>query len=467
MGDNQKTIKTEVSLNGVGLHTGVEVNMVFKPAPENHGVKFRRIDLDGQPIIDADCNIVDDVSRGTTLSQNGAKVSTIEHTLAALTGLGIDNVLIDIDGPEIPILDGSSRLHVEALNSVGVEEQRAKKEYWTLKKPLSYKDEGRGVELIAMPSDEFKVSVMIDYESGTFGTQHASIESLDEFISEISTCRTFCFFNELEALLNANLIKGGGLENAIVYADVNTDRDKLKHVASLFNKEEVSVHHGGYLNNIELNFDNEAARHKLLDVIGDLTLVGKPIKAHIIAKRPGHKANVEFAKIIKTAMKEAQKNDGVPVYDPNQEPVFDSTAITKMLPHRYPFLLVDKILEISDNHIVGLKNVTRNEEFFNGHFPGNPVMPGVLQIEAMAQTGGIMILNTVPDPENYDTYFLKIDKTRFKAKVVPGDTLLFKLELLGPVRRGIVEMQGKAYVGNKLVSEAVLMAQIVKRPDAK
>ena len=307
---------------------------------------------------------------------------------------------------------------------------------------------------------------MIDYETDLLKQQHASLDNLSDFSDQIASCRTFCFFNELEALHQANLVKGGDLENAIVFADKNTSVDKLQHIAGLFNKEVVEVKEGGYLNNVDLKFENEPARHKLLDVIGDLSLVGTPIKAHIIAKRPGHKANVEFAKIIKTAMKETKKMEMAPTFDPNVEPVFDSTEITKLLPHRYPFLLVDKIIEISENHIVGLKNVTRNEEFFNGHFPGNPVMPGVLQIEAMAQTGGIMILNTVPDPENYDTYFLKIDKTRFKAKVVPGDTLLFKLELLGPVRRGIVEMSGKAYVGNKVVSEAYLMAQIVKRSDA-
>jgi UDP-3-O-[3-hydroxymyristoyl] N-acetylglucosamine deacetylase/3-hydroxyacyl-[acyl-carrier-protein] dehydratase len=464
--DNQKTIEKSAKLSGIGLHTGHQVTMVFHPAPANHGVKFKRVDVEGQPVIDADVFKVTDVSRGTTLEDNGVKVATVEHTLAALTGLGIDNVMIELDGPEVPILDGSSKQQIIALRTAGLKDLGDKKKIHHLKKRLVYKDESKGIELIAEPADVFKVSVMIDYETDLLNEQHASLDNLSDFSDQIASCRTFCFFNELEALHQANLVKGGDLENAIVFADKNTSVDKLKHVAGLFNKEVVEVKEGGYLNNIDLKFENEPARHKLLDVIGDLSLVGTSIRAHIIAKRPGHKANVEFAKIIKTAMKETKKMEMAPTFDPNVEPVFDSTEITKLLPHRYPFLLVDKIIEISENHIVGLKNVTRNEEFFNGHFPGNPVMPGVLQIEAMAQTGGIMILNTVPDPENYDTYFLKIDKTRFKAKVVPGDTLLFKLELLGPVRRGIVEMSGKAYVGNKVVSEAYLMAQIVKRSDA-
>jgi UDP-3-O-[3-hydroxymyristoyl] N-acetylglucosamine deacetylase/3-hydroxyacyl-[acyl-carrier-protein] dehydratase len=464
--DNQKTIEKSAKLSGIGLHTGHQVTMVFHPAPANHGVKFKRVDVEGQPVIDADVFKVTDVSRGTTLEDNGVKVATVEHTLAALTGLGIDNVMIELDGPEVPILDGSSKQQIIALRIAGLKDLGDKKKIHHLKKRLVYKDESKGIELIAEPADVFKVSVMIDYETDLLNEQHASLDNLSDFSDQIASCRTFCFFNELEALHQANLVKGGDLENAIVFADKNTSVDKLKHVAGLFNKEVVEVKEGGYLNNIDLKFENEPARHKLLDVIGDLSLVGTSIRAHIIAKRPGHKANVEFAKIIKTAMKETKKMEMAPTFDPNVEPVFDSTEITKLLPHRYPFLLVDKIIEISENHIVGLKNVTRNEEFFNGHFPGNPVMPGVLQIEAMAQTGGIMILNTVPDPENYDTYFLKIDKTRFKAKVVPGDTLLFKLELLGPVRRGIVEMSGKAYVGNKVVSEAYLMAQIVKRSDA-
>ena len=464
--DNQKTIEKSAKLKGIGLHTGHQVTMVFHTAPANHGVKFKRVDVEGQPIIEADVFKVTDVSRGTTLEDNGVKVATVEHTLAALTGLGIDNVMIELDGPEVPILDGSSKQQIIALRTAGLKDLGDKKKIHHLKKRLVYKDESKGIELIAEPADVFKVSVMIDYETDLLKQQHASLDNLSDFSDQIASCRTFCFFNELEALHQANLVKGGDLENAIVFADKNTSVDKLQHIAGLFNKEVVEVKEGGYLNNVDLKFENEPARHKLLDVIGDLSLVGTPIKAHIIAKRPGHKANVEFAKIIKTAMKETKKMEMAPTFDPNVEPVFDSTEITKLLPHRYPFLLVDKIIEISENHIVGLKNVTRNEEFFNGHFPGNPVMPGVLQIEAMAQTGGIMILNTVPDPENYDTYFLKIDKTRFKAKVVPGDTLLFKLELLGPVRRGIVEMSGKAYVGNKVVSEAYLMAQIVKRSDA-
>lgn len=467
MMERQKTINKEVSISGVGLHTGVEVNMTFKPAPANHGIRFKRIDLEEAPVIAADVSNVTTVARGTTIESKGASVSTVEHALAALTGLGVDNVEIEIDGPEVPILDGSAKFHVEAIDKAGIVELEQQREILNLSKPLSYQDEANGIEMIALPADKFKVSVMIDYDEDILGSQHASIDCLTEFQAEIANSRTFCFFEELEQLLDHNLIKGGDLDNAIVFAKKGLEKEKLAKVAGLFNKEVVEVKEGGYLNNVELKYDNEPARHKLLDVIGDLSLIGKPINAHIIAKRPGHKANVEFAKIIKSAMKEIKKLEDVPTYDPNVEPVFTSEDISRLLPHKYPFLLVDKVIEISDSHIVGLKNVTRNEEFFNGHFPGNPVMPGVLQVEAMAQTGGIMILNTVPDPENYDTYFLKIDKTRFKNKVVPGDTLLFKLELLGPVRRGIVEMKGTTYVGNKIATEAVLMAQIVKKPDAK
>lgn len=467
MNNHQTTIQSSISFEGVGLHTGKKVCMVIHPAKVNHGIKFKRVDLDTQPVIDADVLNVVDVSRGTTLEVNGCRVATVEHLLAALAGLAIDNVLIEINAGEVPILDGSARLFIDQLKHVGVQKQNAPRKIFDLKQRITYRDEANGVEIIAEPCNSFKVSVTIDFASDLLGRQHASLDQISDFASEIADSRTFCFLHELEALHEANLVRGGDLANAIVFADPATPKNKLEDLATLFGKDVVEVRDAGYLNNVDLKFENEPARHKLLDVIGDLSLVGMPIQAHIIAKRPGHMANVEFAKLIKKVMTDTKKTVGVPTYDPNVEPVYDSVQITKMLPHRYPFLLVDKILEISDNHIVGLKNVTRNEEFFNGHFPGNPVMPGVLQIEAMAQTGGILILSTVPDPENYDTYFLKIDKTRFKAKVVPGDTLLFKLELLGPVRRGIVEMSGKAYVGNKVVSEAYLMAQIVKRPDAK
>lgn len=459
----QKTIKKSISVSGMGLHTGESVTLTFHPAPVNHGFKFKRSDIESAPIIDADADFVTEVNRGTTLEKGGVKISTVEHSLAAIVGLEIDNILIELDGPEVPILDGSSKKYIALLQEAGIEEQSEDKFFHQLKEIIKYEDVENGVELIAIPADEFKVNVMIDYNSTVLGTQHASLNSISEFKEEIADSRTFCFLHELEQLVENNLIKGGDLEHAIVFVENEVSQEQLDKLAKLLNKPGVFVSDAGYLNNVALNFENEPARHKLLDVVGDLALVGSSLNAHIIAKRPGHKANVEFAKMIKNKLKKDSKMVEIPVNDPCKEPILNINDICKLLPHRYPLLLVDKVLELSENHIVGVKNVTMNEPFFMGHFPDNPVMPGVLIVEAMAQTGGILALSTVPDPENYNTYFIKIDKTKFKRLVLPGDTLVFKLELLNPIRRGIVEMKAVAYVGDKVAAEGILMAQISKK----
>ncbi|MEY4876558.1 MAG: hypothetical protein RL708_1707 [Bacteroidota bacterium] len=465
MSDMQKTLKAPVTVSGVGLHTGKQVTLTFKPAPVNHGFKFQRIDLPGMPIINADADLVVDVSRGTTLEQNGARVATVEHSLAALVGMELDNVLIELDGMEVPILDGSSQPFIDAIEKVGVEEQNAVREYFQLNTTIQYTDSVKKVEMTAVPAEDYQISVMVDYNSPVLGTQHATLHNISEFKSDFAASRTFCFLHELEHLVDNNLIKGGDLSNAIVVVDKKVSDEELNKLAKLFNREKVSVQQEGILNNVDLRYQNEPARHKLLDVVGDLALIGTPIKGKIFASRPGHASNVEFAKKIKAYIKSAKTRNIVPNYDPNEKPIFDIRQIEKSLPHKYPFLLVDKIIEMSDTHVVGIKNVTFNEQFFQGHFPGNPVMPGVLQIEAMAQTGGILALGTVPDPQNYDTYFVKIDKCRFKNRVVPGDTLILKLELLSPIRRGICEMKGTAYVGNKIVTEAELIAKIVKKEE--
>jgi len=462
MNVKQRTIKADVTVSGSGLHTGQPVTMTFKAAPENHGYKFKRIDIEGQPVIDADVDNVTDTSRGTTISQNGASVNTVEHVLAALVGLEVDNVMIELDGPETPIMDGSSIKFIDALEEAGFKEQDADREYYSIPYNIHYSEPDRKVEMVAMPLDDYRFTCMIDYNSPVLGSQHAAITTLSEFKKEISSSRTFCFLHELEALLEHNLIKGGDLNNAIVVVDKEVSKDELKHLAKLFQRDDIDVAREGILNNIELRHQNEPARHKLLDMIGDLALVGVPLKGHIMAARPGHAANVAFAKKIKAQIRKERSKKYVTVYNPNTKPVYDTVQIMNMLPHRPPFLLIDKIIELTKTHVVGVKNVTINEPFFVGHFPGAPIMPGVLQIEAMVQTGGILVLNTVPDPENYLTLFLKIENARFKDKVVPGDTLIFRCELLAPIRRGIAQMKGVGMVGDRVVVEAELMAQIVK-----
>ena len=463
---NQQTIKKAFTLSGVGLHTGQTVTLHFLPAAPNHGIKFQRVDLPEKPIVPADIDLVVSVERGTTLDKNGVKVATVEHLMAACLGLQIDNLLIELDGMEIPIMDGSSQPYVEAFEKAGIQEQHEFRETFELRHPISFIDKELGVEMLAMPSDRYRITAMIDYKSPVLGQQHASLDNLADFKKEFASSRTFCFLHELEMLLDAGLIKGGDLNNAIVVVDKQIDDEEVNRLATIFQKPDIKVVEEGILNNVKLRHANEPARHKLLDIVGDLALIGIPFNAQIIATRPGHKSNVEFGKKIKAYIKKARLLDDAPEYDVNAQPIFDSTQIKKMLPHRYPFALVDKIIKLNEKEVVGVKNVTFNEEFFQGHFPDNPVMPGVLQIEALAQTGGILVLREYPDPENYDTYFLKIDKAKFKQKVLPGDTLLLKMELLAPVRRGIVEMKGTAFVGNKMVCEAELMARVVRRESA-
>jgi len=460
---NQQTLSGPVTLQGIGLHTGAMVTMTMKPANAGYGIRFQRIDLPEKPVVKADVDYVVDTSRGTTIEYNGARISTIEHTLSALVGLGIDNVLIELDGPEVPILDGSAQLFMEAIESAGIQELEAKRIVYSIDSNIHFYDPVKNVDMLAVPSTNYQITALIDFNSPVLGTQHATLKHIADFRSEIGPCRTFCFLHELEYLLDNNLIKGGDLNNAIVVVDKIVSQEELNRLAKIFNKQKIEVKQEGILNNVQLHFTNEPARHKLLDVVGDLALVGHSIKAHIIASRPGHASNVEFAKKIKQYIKKNKHLSDIPHYDPSQEAIYDIGQITKRLPHKFPFLFVDKIIELSDTHVVGIKNVTFNEHFFQGHFPNNPVMPGVLQIEALAQTGGILAMNNILDPENYDTYFLKIDKVKFKNIVRPGDTLILKLELLNPIRRGICEMRGTAYVGNKLATEAELVAQISRK----
>jgi UDP-3-O-[3-hydroxymyristoyl] N-acetylglucosamine deacetylase / 3-hydroxyacyl-[acyl-carrier-protein] dehydratase len=460
--DKQHTLASAVSISGTGLHTGVNVDMTLKPANPGFGFQFQRVDMPGMPLIKADCDLVTDTSRGTTLEQNDVKVSTIEHILAALVGMGVDNCLIEINGPEIPIMDGSSDPFVEIIGEAGVTEQEAAKAWYTIDTNITFFDEHKRVEMTALPATNYEITTLIDFNSPVLGTQHASLKTMSDFKSEIGPCRTFCFLHELEMLIDNNLIKGGDINNAIVVVDKPVTEEEMSRLAKAFGRAKVEVKTEGYLNNLELRFPNEPARHKLLDVVGDLALIGYPIKAHIIANRPGHSSNVEFAKKIKQYIKKNKHTKDVPVYDPTQPAVYSLEQIEKTLPHRYPFLLVDKIIELSDKQIVGVKNVTFNEYFFQGHFPGNPVMPGVLQIEALAQTGGILCINSMPEGK-YDTYFLKVDNCKFKQKVVPGDTMLLKMELIEPIRRGICVMRGSVYVANKLCTEGEFTAQLVKR----
>lgn len=458
----QKTIKTEISLTGVGLHTGKEVKMTFKPAPVNNGFTFVRIDLEGQPVIEADANFVVNTQRGTNLEKRGVQIQTPEHVLAALIGCDLDNVIIELNASELPIMDGSSKYFVEALEQAGFEEQNANRNVYVVKEVISFTDEATGSEILVMPSDQYCVTAMVDFGTKILGTQNANMKSISEFKSEIADSRTFSFLHELESLLEHGLIKGGDLNNAIVYVDKEISATTMENLKRAFGKDEISVKPNGILDNLTLHYPNEAARHKLLDVVGDLALIGTCIQGKVIANKPGHFVNTQFAKKMAKIIKIEQRNY-VPVYDLNQEPLMDIHKIMAVLPHRPPFLLIDRIIEMSESHVVGMKNVTMNENFFVGHFPEAPVMPGVLIVEAMAQTGGILVLSTVPDPENYLTYFMKIDNVKFKHKVLPGDTLIFKCDLITPIRRGICHMQANAYANGKLVAEAELMAQIAKK----
>jgi UDP-3-O-[3-hydroxymyristoyl] N-acetylglucosamine deacetylase / 3-hydroxyacyl-[acyl-carrier-protein] dehydratase len=463
MSIKQHTLAGEVSISGVGLHTGEKVNITLKPAPENHWIQFKRTDIDNAPLIKADADNVTTTERGTTLEKNGVRVHTTEHLCAAIYGLGVDNVLVEIDGPELPILDGSAKAFVEIIEKAGIVEQQADREYFELNENLAYEDLDREIEMLAIPYPDFRATVMVDYRSPALGTQHAHMYKMEDFKNEISECRTFVFFKELKQLAEKGLIKGGDVDNAIVLVErTEIPKEELDALAKLLGKEHLKVELNGIgtLNNCKLKFENEPARHKLLDIIGDLALVGQPIKAHVLAARPGHYGNISFAKMIKEKIKE-QKKAGKH-FDLTKEPLYTINDIEKMLPHRYPFLMVDKVMEITENGIVGVKNITMNEPQFTGHFPGNPVMPGVLQIEAMAQVGGIFALSKVDEPEKYMTYFMKIDNVKFKRKVIPGDTIVFELELITPIRRGIVHMRGVAYVNGQPATEAEMMAQIVK-----
>ncbi len=461
MTDKQKTLQSEVTLKGIGLHTGKEVTLTLKPAPENTGYVFIRTDLEGNPSIEADVNYVTATERGTVLEKKGVRIHTCEHVLAALTGLDVDNCFIEMNSAEPPIMDGSAKYFVEAIEKAGIEEQEALREYFELKEIITFSDPETGAEITAIPSEKYEITSMVDFGTKILGTQNATIKDLSEFKNEISEARTFSFLHELEMLLDSGLIKGGDLTNAIIYVDKEITEETLQKLRAAFKKDSVTVRPNGILDNLTLKFPNEAARHKLLDVIGDLALAGPKLKAKIIANKPGHYVNTQFAKKLNRQYK-LFKRKNVPEFNLTKEPVYDINGIMRLLPHRPPFLLIDKIIELSDTGVVGVKNVTMNEPFFVGHFPQEPVMPGVLQIEAMAQVGGILVLSTVPDPENYSTYFVKIDNVRFKKKVIPGDTIIFKVDLMEPMRRGIVHMQGYGYVNDSIVVEAEMMAQIAK-----
>jgi UDP-3-O-[3-hydroxymyristoyl] N-acetylglucosamine deacetylase/3-hydroxyacyl-[acyl-carrier-protein] dehydratase len=462
MSEKQRTLAKEVSLNGKGLHTGINVTITFKPAPANHGYKFCRIDLPGKPLIDALAENVTDTSRGTTLVQNNASVATIEHVLAAFHGMRVDNALIELNGPEAPIMGGAAWKFVEAIKEAGIIEQKEERNYFVVKQKITFSDEEHDVDLIVYPDDHLSINVLIDYNSRILGNQYAILDSIEDFEENICKSRTFVFFHELEPLYNMGLIRGGDLDNAVVILEKEVEQTEIDRIARLFNRPGINKHTAGILNNTELRYPNEPARHKLLDLMGDLALVGHPIKGKVVATRPGHASNTRLAKIIRQEMKKALSKHNIPVYDPSQPPVYTLEDIKKRIPHRAPFLFVDKIISIDENVVVGIKNVTFNESYFQGHFPDEPVMPGVLLVEALAQAGGLLILGNAKEPEKYSTYFLKIDKLKFKHKVVPGDTIILKMEMIEPMRRGIVTMYGQAFVGNNLAVEGEMTAQVIK-----
>jgi UDP-3-O-[3-hydroxymyristoyl] N-acetylglucosamine deacetylase / 3-hydroxyacyl-[acyl-carrier-protein] dehydratase len=466
MTEKQRTVAKPIRFKGRGLHSGVEVEVTINPAPENYGYQFRRNDLEGNPLIKAVAENVKITDRSTTLVDKNASVTTVEHLLAALYGMGIDNVLLDINGPEVPILDGSAKPFVEGIRSAGATEQNADRVYYTIREKVEYRDDAKGIELVAYPDDNFMVDVHIDFNSRVVGNQFASMKNINEFEEGFSSCRTFVFLHEIEFLQKNNLIKGGDLDNAIVIIDRTVTQEEVDRLAVLFNKPTMKVKPEGILNNLDLSFSNEPARHKLLDVIGDLALCGVRLKGRIIANKPGHTANVEFAKILRQGIKAIHNKPVAPVYNPEKTPLFDINQVKKILPHRNPFLLVDKITYMDKWVVTGIKNVTMNESFFVGHFPEEPIMPGVLQIEALAQVGGVLLLSSVPDPENYLLYFMRIDSVRFKRKVVPGDTLNIRMALTEPIKRGIALCKGEGFVGDTMVIEAAFMAQLAKKPQS-
>jgi len=461
----QRTLAKSVTMQGTGLHTGVNVTLTICPAPANYGYKFKRVDLDGDPLINAIAENVVDTSRGTTLEEKGNRIYTIEHILSALYGLGVDNALIEVDNHEVPIMDGSAKNFVEAIEKAGIVDQETDRQYFVVKETISYFDEENGTEILLVPDDEYRLLVNVSYDAKSLKNQFADLSSIKNYKKEISSCRTFTFISELEPLLKNNLIKGGDLDNAIVIIDQQVTQDEIDRLAKLFNKPSVEVKPEGVLNNLDLAFPNEPARHKLLDVIGDLSLIGARIKGRVIATRPGHHANTEFAKKVRQVIKREKLKAEIPVYDPTIPPLLDVNQIQNLLPHRYPFLMVDKIISMDGSTVVGVKSVSINETFFIGHFPGSPVMPGVLLVEAMAQTGGILVLSAYDDPENYLTFFMKIDNVKFRKSVMPGDSVIFKLVLSGPVKRGVANMVGQAYVGETLVAEGEFMALISKKTE--